>query len=150
MMPEELTPEQLLLNEKLGGLPVILTLKENDVLIMEKLGSLEIGQTEIEDRLDEGAGQFKMLWSEVKIMKKSIDDLGTIFNNGIDKLAKEIFDSKLDSAINNATKMAQENQELKSQLDKKDSKEWDVKKILIASLIGLALLGVGVALGWKQ
>ena len=145
-----MTPQEEALQAQIIELPIIQELKENDVLIMEKLGSLEIGQTEIEERLDEGAGQFKLLWSEVKIMKKSIDDLGTIFNNGIDKLAKEIFDSKLDSAISNATKMAQENQELKSQLDKRDSKEWDVKKILIASLVGLALLGVGVALGWKQ
>jgi hypothetical protein len=145
-----MTPQEEALQAQIVGLPVIQELKENDVLIMEKLGNLEIGQTEIEERLDEGAGEFKLLWSEVKVMKKSIDDLGVIFSNGIDKLAKEIFDSKLDSAISNATKMAQENQELKKKLDSQDSKAWDIKKIIIGALVGLALLGVGVALGWKQ
>jgi hypothetical protein len=146
----ELTPEEEALNGKIAGLPIIKELKDNDVLIMDKLGSLEIGQTEIEERLDEGAGQFKLLWSKVSDMNKSIDELGKTFNQGIDRLAKEIFESKLDSAISNATKMAQENQELRNKIDSQDSKVWDVKKILITALIGLALLGVGVALGWKQ
>jgi hypothetical protein len=159
----EFTPEEEAKNEQLRVIPVFAKLehsvikleesyeelKGNDKTIIEKLSSLEIGQQETEERLDEGAGQFKLIWAEVKIMKNSIDKLGDTFTNGIEKLSQDIFNSKLDNAMSNNTKLAEENKELKMKLENKDSKDWDIKKIVIGGVMSLIIIALAVALGLK-
>jgi len=147
---DTLNPVQQVFENQLTENPIIKELKENDELIMKKLGSLEIGQTEIEERLDEGAAQFKLLWTEVSKMNTSMDNLSQAFKVGIETLHKDIFHNKLDAAISNNTILVKENEELKHKLEKKESKDWDIKKIIIASILSLVILGLAIALGLKQ
>ncbi len=96
-------------------------LKANDVAVMEKLGSLEKGQEEIEERLDDGKIRMDGIEQMIRDGDKRRDEQHSDVINKID--AKEMGELKAEIRKRN-------------EKDEKDeAKKWDLAKIFLASAV---------------
>ncbi len=107
-------------------------LKKNDAAVMDKLGLLEKGQEEIEERLDKGGERMDGIEKMIRDGDKRRDEQHTDVINKID--AKEMGELKAE------IRQRHEKEE------KDEAKKWDLAKIFLASIVAAIVTYIALLL----
>ena len=143
MVNGNMTPEELeMLNKKIAKLPVIMELQHNDSQIMKELLQLKSGQVDIEDRLDKGAKRMDGIEGEVRQVREML----TLSDQKRDMQHEEIKNKIVDNEIQRL-KRALDDRERRIEVS--DSRKWEIIKMIIAAVVGIAAGGFAASIGIK-
>lgn len=142
MIPEQLNDlEKSYLNRHVEELQVINELRDNDEMLLK-------GQKDIEERLDKGADRMDGIEEEVRGVKEDVKKLTELMIESNKQRDQQHADLKHTIVNNEISKLKKELKDREQEIETKDSRIWEVSKIIITAILSIAgalyLAGIGI------